>query len=67
VLEGIDVDDYFLEKIADHEERGRNFKNWKFRVLGYKDLLAQLERGQGLDFISRTQRLKTMQELIGKG
>ena len=32
VLAGIDVDEYFVESIGDHEERGRNVKNWKFRV-----------------------------------
>ena len=32
VLAGIDVDEYFVESIIDHEERGRNVKNWKFRV-----------------------------------
>ena len=34
---GIDVDDYFVDGIVDHEERGQNVKNWKFRVrwLGY--------------------------------
>ena len=29
---GIDVDEYFVESIKDHEERGRNVKNWMFRV-----------------------------------
>ena len=32
VLAGIDVDEYFVEKIVDHEERGRNVKNWTVRV-----------------------------------
>jgi len=32
MLAGIDVDEYFVESIVDHEERGRNVKNWKFRV-----------------------------------
>jgi len=27
VLAGIDVDEYFVESIIDHEERGRNVKN----------------------------------------
>jgi hypothetical protein len=34
VLVGIDVDEYFVESIIDHEERGRNVKNWKFRIDG---------------------------------
>ena len=38
VLAGIDVDEYFVESIKDHEERGRNVKNWKLRVIwsGYE-------------------------------
>jgi hypothetical protein len=38
VLAGIDVDEYIVESIIDDEERGRNVKNWKFRVrwLGYQ-------------------------------
>ena len=31
-LAGIHVDEYFVEKIVDHEEQARNFKNWKFCV-----------------------------------
>ena len=31
-LADIDVDEYCVESITDHEERGRNVKNWKFRV-----------------------------------
>ena len=31
VLAGIHVE-YFVESIVDHEERGRNVTNWKFRV-----------------------------------
>jgi len=31
-LAGIDVDKYFVEKIVDHDEQGRSFKHWKFRV-----------------------------------
>ena len=32
VLAGIGVDEYFVEKIVDHDEQGRSFKHWKFRV-----------------------------------
>jgi len=32
VLAGIDLDDYYVEKIIDREEKGRNPNNWKFRV-----------------------------------
>ena len=32
VIAGIDVDEYFVDGIIDHEERGRNVKNWKFQV-----------------------------------
>ena len=32
MLAGIDVDEYFVESIIDHEERGWNMKNWKFRI-----------------------------------
>ena len=34
----VDVDEYFVESIIDHEERDRNVKNWKLRVLwsGYE-------------------------------
>ena len=32
VQAGIDVDKYFVESIVDHEERGWNVKNRKFRV-----------------------------------
>jgi len=31
-LAGIHVDEYFVEKIVDHEEQARSFKNWKFCV-----------------------------------
>ena len=34
VLAGIDVDEYFVGSFVDHEERGRNVKNLKFRVGG---------------------------------
>ena len=32
VQAGIDVDEYFVESIVDHEERGRNVKNRTFWV-----------------------------------
>ena len=32
VLEGIDVDEYFVGSIIDHEEKGWNVNNWKFQV-----------------------------------
>ena len=36
VLVGIDVDEYLVESIIYHEERGRNVENWKFRVRWYR-------------------------------
>ena len=32
VLSAIDLDEYYVEKIVAHEEKGRNPKNWKFKV-----------------------------------
>ena len=38
VLAGIDLDEYDVEEIVDHEEEGRNPMNWKFhfRWAGYE-------------------------------
>ena len=38
VLSAICLDEYYVDKIVAHEERGRNLKNWKFKVrwVGYE-------------------------------
>ena len=32
VLSTIDLDEYYVEKIVAHKEKGRNLKNWKFKL-----------------------------------
>ena len=32
VLTSIDLDEYYMDKIVTHEEKGKNSKNWKFKV-----------------------------------
>ena len=32
VLSAIDLDEYNVEMIVDHEQKGRNPKNWKFKI-----------------------------------
>ena len=38
VLSAVDLDEYYVEKIVAHEGKGRNPKNWKFKVrwFGYE-------------------------------
>ena len=38
VLASIDLDEYYVDKIVGHEEKGKNPKNWKFKVrwVGYE-------------------------------
>ena len=38
VLQAIDLDEYYVDKIVTHEEKGRNQQNWKFKVrwVGYE-------------------------------
>ena len=38
VLLSIDLDEYYVDKIVEHEEKGKNPKNWKFKVrwVGYE-------------------------------
>ena len=38
VLSAVDLDEYYVEKIVAHEGKGRNPKNWKFKVrwVGYE-------------------------------
>ena len=31
VLSAIDLDEYYVDKIVAHEDKGRNPKNWKFK------------------------------------
>ena len=32
VLASIDLDEYYVDKIVEHEEKDKNPKNWKFKV-----------------------------------
>ena len=38
VLSAVDLDEYFVEKIVAHKEKGKNPKNWSFKVgqVGYE-------------------------------
>ena len=38
ILASIDLDEYYVDKILEYEEKGKNPKNWKFKVrwVGYE-------------------------------
>ena len=31
-LASIDLDEYYVDQIVEHKEKGKNRKNWKFKV-----------------------------------
>ena len=37
-MSAVDLDEYYVEKIVSHEEKGKNPKNWSFKVrwVGYE-------------------------------